>query len=221
MAKEAATVGPGSLIKIVNDSRGDIRSIINSAQALVTGFDPPTDKSFETLNIEEGLNAFFKAKSIDEARIVLYSLRIDPREKINAFYSSIITSDVSASDMQRMLDIISKADMLYGRIIRTQNWRLLRYLDAILLQLYQTDTSIRFTQYNLSWPLLNRIRWDGAKFKSLSVSLSKVFHTSRSSIATFYLPLLLFCRKNMGVDYHNLNEMFGELLDKETELLTK
>ena len=53
------------------------------------------EKSFESLDVENGINAFYKAKSINEAREVLYSMRIDPREKINAFYSSIITSNVS------------------------------------------------------------------------------------------------------------------------------
>ena len=221
LKKEDATLGPGSIIKIVSHSRGDIRSIINSAQALVTGFDPSTEKSFESLNVEEGVNAFFKAKSIDEARVVLYSLRINPRDKINAFYSSIITSDTSSpANMQSMLNVISKADMLYGKIIRTQNWRLLRYLDAILLELYKNDnTSIRYTQYNLSWPLLNRIRWDGAKLKSLNGILGKLFHTSHSTIATFYLPFILFCMKNKQLDL-DLTETFGELLDKEMELLS-
>ncbi len=218
LKKEDATLGPGSVIKIVNNSRGDIRSIINSAQALVTGFDPPTEKSFETLNVEEGVNAFFKAKSVEEARGVLYSLRIDPREKINAFYSSVITSAISPTDMQNMLSVISESDMLYGKIIRTQNWRLLRYLDSILLKLYKADTSIRYTQYNLSWPLLNRIRWDGAKIKSLGRTLGKLFHTSQSRIAVFYLPFVLFCMKNKGLNLQ-LDEAFTELLDKEMDLI--
>jgi len=91
------------------------------------------------LDIEEGINAFYKANSTVEARSILYSLRIDPREKINAFYSSIITSKISADDMQKFLQVISEADMLYGKIMKTQQWRLLRYLDAILLGLYKKD----------------------------------------------------------------------------------
>ena len=126
--------------------------MINSAQALVTGFEPNTEKSFESLNVEDGLNAFFKSQSFEEARIVLFSLRIDPREKINAFYSSIITSNLSSEKMSKALEIISEADMLYGKIMKTQNWRLLRYLDSILLSLYEKDSSARYTQYNLSWP---------------------------------------------------------------------
>ena len=98
LKKEGAKLSPGSLIKIIDESRGDIRSMINSTQALVTGFNPPSERTFETLDIESGVNAFFKANSIDEARSVLYSMGIDPREKINAFYSSVITSNLSKED---------------------------------------------------------------------------------------------------------------------------
>ena len=59
LQKESAKINPGKLIKLITDSNGDIRSMINSAQALVTGFEPPTEKSFESLDVEEGINAFY------------------------------------------------------------------------------------------------------------------------------------------------------------------
>ena len=58
-------------MKLITESRGDIRSMINFAQALVTGFNPPTEKSFEILDVEEGVNAFYKSNSVDEAKIRL------------------------------------------------------------------------------------------------------------------------------------------------------
>ena len=67
-------------------------------------------------------------------------MRIDPREKINAFYSSIISSGASNLELDASLQIISDADILFGRIMKTQEWRLLRYLDAILLNLYKKDS---------------------------------------------------------------------------------
>ena len=192
--------------------------MLNSAQALVTGFEPSTERTFETLNVEEGINAFYKAQSIDEARAVLYSMRIDPREKINAFYSSIITSNISNLELEKYLEIISEADMLYGHIIKTQEWRLLRYLDSILLSLYKKDTTIRYSQYNLSWQILNRLRWDGSKFKSIASNLSKKLHISSSTFATFYLPYILFCMKNDSIELE-FDDSYIELMEKEIELL--
>ena len=218
LEKENAQINPGILIKLISKSNGDIRSMLNSSQALVTGFEPSIERTFESLDIEEGINAFYKSQSIDEARVVLYSMRIDPREKINAFYSSIITSSISHLEMENFLQIISEADLLYGRIMKTQEWRLLRYLDSILLGLYKKDTTIRYSQYNLSWQILNRLRWDGSKFKSISKNLSKQLHISSSTFATFYLPYILFCMKNDFLELE-LDDAYDELIEKEIELL--
>ena len=218
LEKESAEINSGRLIKLISESNGDIRSMLNSAQALVTGFEPLSERTFESLDVEEGINAFYKAQSIDEARAVLYSMRIDPREKINAFYSSIITSKISNLEMEIFLQIISEADILYGRIMKTQEWRLLRYLDSILLGLYKKDTTIRYSQYNLSWQILNRLRWDGSKFKAISKNLSKQLHISSSTFATFYLPYILFCMKNDFLELE-LDDTYDELIEKEIELL--
>ena len=200
LEKENAQINPGKLIKLIAESNGDIRSMLNSAQALVTGFEPSTERTFESLDVEAGINAFYKAQSIDEARAVLYSMHIDPREKINAFYSSIITSSISNLELEKFLRVISEADILYGRIMKTQQWRMLRYLDSTLLSLYKKNTSIRYSQFKLSWQVLNRLRWDGSKFKSIASNLSKKLHISSSTFATFYLPYILFCMKNDSIE---------------------
>ena len=218
LKKENATLSPGSLIKVIDKSQGDIRSMINLTQSLITGFNPQTETSFEKINIEDGINAFFKANSIEEARSVLYSIQIDPREKINAFYSSIVTSDLDSITLAKYLEIISNADMLFGKIMKTQNWRLLRYLDSILLSLYEKDSSARYTQYNLSWPLLNRLRWDGAKIKAIGSTLSKKLHVSNSTFATFFFPLILSLKKNDSIELE-FEETYEELIEKEIELL--
>ena len=218
LKQEGKNLGPGTLIKLISESRGDIRSMINSAQALVGGFEPQTEKSFESLDIEEAVNAFFKANSIDEARIVLYSSRINPREKINAFYSSLVSSNISNDDLQKMLQVLSNADMLYGKIMRTQEWRLLRYLDAILLGLYKKDTPIRYSKYNLSWPLLNRLRWDGRTIKAIASTMAKALHISKSTFATFYFPYILYCMKNKKLELE-IQETYDELIEKEINLL--
>ncbi len=218
LKKESAKLSPGSLIKVIDNSRGDIRSMINLTQSLVTGFNPQTEQSFENINVEDGINAFFKAKSLDEARSVLYSMQIDPKQKIDAFYSSIITSNIDNKSLAYFLNILSKADVLYGKIMRTQNWRLLRYLNEILIELYKNDDRIRYSQYNLSWPLLNRIRWDGKKIKALSLLMAKNLHLSSSAFITLCFPYLLFCIKNKKLEIE-LDSELSDMIEKEIELL--
>lgn len=218
LKKENVTLSPGSIIKVIDRSRGDVRSMINLTQSLVTGFNPQTEKSFESINVEDGINTFFKANSLDEARGVLYSMQIDPKLKIDAFYSSIVTSNLDNQTLAKLLEIISEADMLYGKIMQTQNWRLLRYLNEILIRLYQNDERIRYSQYNLSWPLLNRIRWDGKKIKALSSVMAKTLHISSSAFVTMCLPYVLFCIKNKKLSLE-LEETFGDIIEKEIDLI--
>jgi replication factor C large subunit len=218
LKKEASKLSPGSLIKVITSSKGDIRSMINLAQSMVTGFNPQTEKSFESIDVEDGVNAFFKANSTVEARGVLYSMQIDPRQKIEAFYSSIISSKLDNKTLAKNLEIISRADILYGKIMKTQNWRLLRYLNEILIELYQKDDRIRYYQFNLSWPLLNRIRWDGRKIKSFSLLMGKKLHLSASSFSTICLPYVLFCIKNKKLDLE-LDDELAEIVEKEMELI--
>jgi len=218
LKKESAKLSPGSLIKVIDKSHGDIRSMINLTQSLVTGFNPQTETSFESINVEDGVNAFFKANSIEEARGVLYSMQIDPRKKIDAFYSSILTSNLDNTALAKYLEIISNADMLYGKIMKTQNWRLLRYLNNVLIELYQNDDRIRYSQYNISWPLLNRIRWDRNKIKSLSSVMAKKLHLSSSAFVTLCLPYVLFCIKNKTLELE-IEETFGDIIEKEIELI--
>jgi replication factor C large subunit len=218
LREEGAKLSPGAIIKIITESRGDIRSLLNVAQANVSGFEPATEKSFEILDVESAIDAFFKAKSREEAQAVLYSMRIDPREKISAFYSSIVTSSITAKDMARMLDVISRADVLYGRIMRTQEWRLLRYLDNILLDLYGQGIPVQYSQYSLPWPTLNRIRWDGKKIKEICSVLAKQFHISRSTFATFFFQYVLFCIKNKKLEL-GLGSEYEETIQKEMDLL--
>jgi replication factor C large subunit len=145
-------------------------------------------------------------------------MQIDPKLKIDAFYSSIITSNLDNNTLAKLLEIISKADILYGKIMKTQNWRLLRYLNEILIGLYQNDERIRYSQYNISWPLLNRIRWDGKKIKTLSSIMAKNLHLSSSTFVTMCFPYVLFCIKNKKLELE-LEDTFDDILTKEIELI--
>ena len=102
--------------------------------------------------------------------------------------------------------------------MKTQQWRLLRYLDAILLGLYKKDIPIRYSKYNLSWQLLNRLRWDGTKIKSIIGSLAKTMHVSKSTFSLVYFPFMLICIKNKKLEL-DLDESFDEVIEKELELI--
>ena len=236
-------IGYGMLIKVVNRSRGDIRSMMNLAQSYATGFNPQTETPDDVLAAERAVPAFFGAESAEEAAGVLRRMQSDPREKIAAFYSSVVTSrGLDPAVMARLLRIISDADVLYGRIMRTQNWRLLRYLDGTLLSMYGAaaatatvaagkskpsaasvsgggrgaDMAIKYTKYNLPWPLLTRIRFDGAKIRALAAAVRPALHVSASTFGPTFLPYMLSCMKSGTIVTPDPKEdENGEIIAKE------
>ena len=215
LRKENATLSPGSVIKAVNRSGGDIRSMINLAQSMTAGFNPQAESLSGGIAPEAAVNAFFKAETVREAEGILYMMDGDPRTKIGAFYSSIVSSKLGGESLARHLDVLSEADLLYGRILRTQNWRMLRYLNGILIKLYVNDPKIKYSQYNIPWPLLNKIRWDGPKIKSLSRLMAKKLHMSAGEFATISLPYMLCCLKNDFLEPDPDLEEFKEMMYKE------
>ena len=102
LKKENAKLSPGSLIKVIDKSRGDIRSMINLTQSFVTGFNPQTETTFEKIDVEDGVNAFLKQILLMKQEVFCIHMQIDPRQKINAFYSSIITSNLDNKHLQNI-----------------------------------------------------------------------------------------------------------------------
>lgn len=226
LREEGASLSPGAEIRVISESRGDLRSMINIAQALATGHDAHAERAPVQLDAETAVNAFFAAPSAAEAAAALRAMKSDPRDKIGAFYSSVITArGLPAAEAARMMEVLSRADMLYGRIMRTQQWRLLRYLDAILAGLYSEKSPVRYAQYNVPWPLLNRMRFDGRALRAACAAMGAAAHVSGSAFATLYLPHMVARAANGEEQDPALaraaGEGLGDVLAKESERLKK
>ena len=217
LKSEGVSLGPGTTIRTINKSRGDIRSLLNIAQTFKTGFSPDVTKSSDRLNIDQGVTAFFKAESLSDARNILSLINADPRTKISAFYSSVImTTLLTSEQLKIILGALSEADILYGRILKHQEWRLLRYLDNILLKMYIPNLSIAYSKYNLSWSLLSKLRWRAASMRKLFAHFAPLFHVSSSAFATLYMPYIMYNIKNNFIQ-PDLDEEYARIINKELE----
>lgn len=178
--REGSSLGPGAVVRLVIESRGDMRYMLNSAQAADAGLES-SERPAPVLSVEDGINAFLRAPSRAAAFEALRSVRADPREKINALYASAVSAEPDRA--RSLMRVLSEADVLHGRILRTQNWRLLRYLDAVLAGMHGETAGLRYSPYGISWQLLNRIRWDGPKERERNARLGAELHCSRSTAA--------------------------------------
>jgi replication factor C large subunit len=242
LKKHNVTLSPEDKFSIVRSSNGDVRALLNNAQSISAGYDAYKEDSFD-VDIKSAVNLFFSCLSAEEAKKILSrtdAVYIDPRfgissderrrDIVNALFSSILSSRIDISILAIMLDILSKIDVLVGRMGTNRQWSLLKYFDTLIaygLFYISRNKAIKYSQYNMAWPLMGPILARGQSLKKLAGDLAQAAHTSKSTFSTLYLPYLIQVMINNEHDpgifatSSNLDEKAGEVLAKEMSLLRK
>ena len=242
LKKHNVTLSPEDKFSIVRSSNGDVRALLNNAQSISAGYDAYKEDSFD-VDIKSAVNLFFSCLSAEEAKKILSrtdAVYIDPRfgissderrrDIVNALFSSILSSRIDISILAIMLDILSKIDVLVGRMGTNRHWSLLKYFDTLIaygLFYISRNKAIKYSQYNMAWPLMGPILARGQSLKKLAGDLAQAAHTSKSTFSTLYLPYLIQVMINNEHDPRifatnsNLDEKAGEVLAKEMSLLRK
>ena len=242
LKKHNVTLSPEDKFSIVRSSNGDVRALLNNAQSISAGYDAYKEDSFD-VDIKSAVNLFFSCLSAEEAKKILSrtdAIYIDPRfgissderrrDIVNALFSSILSSRIDISILAIMLDILSKIDVLVGKMGTNRHWSLLKYFDTLIaygLFYISRNKAIKYSQYNMAWPLMGPILARGQSLKKLAGDLAQAAHTSKSTFSTLYLPYLIQVMINNEHDPRifatssNLDEKAGEVLAKEMSLLRK
>ena len=227
---------------IVDKAHGDVRLLLNILQAKVSGYDASANASAD-IDIAEAINGFFRAQNEDAARSFLLNADAsyqDPRfgmsaeerrkDMLGALFSSIVSSRIDIVTLADLLEVVSRGDLIVGRIARKRQWSLLRYIDNIIAKdLFQKSRSksIRYNQYSMRWDVMGPIF---ARSRSLKPILGEMAHVCHSSISMFgclYLPYLLQIMINAKMDPNeiaevsNMDEKSGLALAKEIERMKK
>ena len=229
-------------VSIVNNSHGDVRSLLNSAQSKFAGYNTTREDAFE-IDIADAINGYFSSGNQEDAKTFLLqadAVYRDPRfgmsteerrkDMINALFSSIASSKIDLDSLASILDVLSKADIIVGRIGENRQWSLLRYIDNIIAYgLFQNSRNkgIKYNQYGLSWPIMGPIFVRGMSMKNLLLKLAQENHTSTSIFGSIYLPYLIRVMIDNEVNPKdfvkalNLDEKSGEALAKEMNHIGK
>jgi replication factor C large subunit len=227
-------------VSVVNNSKGDIRSMLNNAQSKCAGYNSTRGDTFE-IDIAEAINGYFSMSEFEEAKNFLSqadAAYLDPRfgmspeerrkDMINALFSSIISSPIDLEGLAEALDVLSKIDVIVGRIAQNRYWRLMKYLDVMIAYGLFSSTrqkGIKYNQYGVIWPLMKHIFVRGQSMKNLLSSLSKQTHVTKSIFGSIYFPYLLQLLIDKKIDprefsnISNLDEKSGEALMKEMDLI--
>jgi replication factor C large subunit len=239
LQSEGVKLGPGDRISLVNNSRGDIRSMLNSAQSRAAGYATVSNRDMVDIDIADAINSYFAAGSLEQATQFISSADAsypDPRygasteerrkDMLAALFSSIVSSHVDHDDLASMLDVLSKADMMVGRANARREWRLLKYVNRIIASgLYEKSRQkgIKYSQYAMPWPVMGPIFARSQSTRKILGELAPALHTSRSSAGSFALPYLVRLMIDEKVDPVEFavdnfqDESVGESIAKEIE----
>ncbi len=215
--EEGLSVGAVELDSIAQAANGDIRSAINSLQGGL-----PATKD-EDLTTSQAVNAFFDAEDEKGALSALRAYPGQPREKLRDLFTSVVKARVHDERKGEALEVLSRADVVMGRIMRGKDWRLLRYLDPMLASdLWGAlgDGGAAYTMDSLPWPLQLRIWNDSKKLKDIGLLAgSRMGISQRGSLVEDIPYILLLCGgrafRDALVKSLNLEENYAAFIAKE------
>ena len=229
-------------IRMISVSYGDVRTLMNEAQSFTTtGFSQSIHQTNFSIDIDKAVTDFFSADSVEDALDILmrsegfyndprfpgYDTEKRRRDKLVALFSSIVTSKVDLERMTEMLNALAYTDIIIGRMGRTRQWRLLRYIDTIIAyKLFKESRGLTYNQYDIPFVLMNRVFREARLIRTIISTFAKNTHMSKRKAAS-YLPYFLFILARSKIDLeefltaNNMDTTLKELLKGEMNKLVK
>ncbi len=194
---------------IAEASGGDVRAAINDLQAVaegkkvVTKEDVVVTERAHQYDMFKILDRVFHAKRFDEARSVTFLPSFD----WELYYPWVLDNvplayGRSLDALSDALDNLSLADVIRGRIMRTQEWELMPYMLELMtagVALVRGKPSLpRFIK--MTFPERLRLLAKTKELRQLRESilerLRQELHTSKAEVVTMYLPLIRVLAQN-------------------------
>lgn len=215
---EKIDMAPEDIMKIAEAANGDLRAAVNALQSGLAA------RKDEELTAAESLNAFFDAPDRRAALRALRAYPGQPRDKIRELFAAVSRSRVHEERKAEALDVLSRADLILGRMMRGRDWRLLRYLDQMLAsELWAAlgDGGPRYTLDAVPWPLQARIWNDSKKLKEIASLAGKRLGISQRGFLVEDMPYVIRLSAGKGfrdelVRSLDLGENYEFFLAKES-----
>jgi len=217
--RENLEVGEEELRAYATGAGGDVRNAVNSLQSRSTSR-AETYKD-TAISASKAFNMFFEAKDSAEAATALRKLSLQPFEKIRELQRSVLRSGLPPEKLAAAMRIISNVDLAMGRIVKSGDWRMLRYIDAQLANdLQPLVRGSKYSQDDLPFTTLLRIWNDSKRIKEVSEKYAARAHTSGASARSQDLPFVFFlCSgRRFREEFEralDLDEGYDKLLSKE------
>ena len=206
------------LATIAEAANGDVRVAINFLQS-----GGAAGKDVE-LTARESVEAFFSALDSKSAQRALRAYPGSPRDKVRDLFTSVVRASIHEERRSAALDVLSRADIIMGRIMRGKDWRLLRYLDELLaaeLWMALGDGGARYSQDAVPWMMQLRIWNDSKKLRDIGLLAGKKLWISQKGALVEDLPYILLLVgharfREEFVGALGLEQNYSEFLVKES-----
>jgi replication factor C large subunit len=197
-AEEGIEVDPESIKALAKRSSGDMRSAINTLQVMVANSKKLTMEDLDqvsqkdnTSNIFDGVRRVLKSKTL---RKVKDSLRLDedPTLVMEYIAENIPREYEKKHEIKQAYNMISEADLYFGRARSTRNYTYWRYASEFMgigVALSKEDTYKKFTKLtgSMAFALMGRSRGKRALRDKIAEKMSEKLHIS-NSIAISMFP---------------------------------
>jgi replication factor C large subunit len=224
-AAEKIELDEAALTTLARRAGGDLRGAVNDLQTLSEYTKKLKKEDVDELSgrkqKETMINALMRIFKTTDPQVALPALD-DVDEEIDDVFlwidENLPKEYKNKEDLARAYDILSRADVLRGRISRWQHWRFLSYINDLLtagIALSKTEKYPGFNKYTRTTRILNMWQFNqkNAKRKSIAEKIALKTHTSSKRVVNDTLPYLKIVFKKNKEEANRLAEYFE--LDKE------
>ncbi|WEL23246.1 replication factor C large subunit [Candidatus Nanohalovita haloferacivicina] len=176
--------------RIARQAGGQMRSAINDLEAVALGKDKITTDDLDVIasrdnrqEIFDSLKIIFKTKNPDNARQATENLDEDAETFMQWIRENVPREYKRKEDIANAYEYVSKADLFNGRIMKSQNWKLLKYVysfSTVGVALSKAEKYSGWTKYQYPSKIkkMGQSRASRNKLKSISSKLGEKLHIS-------------------------------------------
>jgi replication factor C large subunit len=194
---------PALLGEVIRAGKGDMRLTINLLQStFAEGRGTPLAGRVagkdQALELRAGIGEGLQSSSPQRQLQILRQIRCQPKDKVRALLSSVTGNEIAEEPKFRALDALARADVLLAQINKTQNWKLLRYFDRMLVEalgILSRQKGVSFSEDDVSWATKLRIWNDARAMAEVERALGKAFKMGSKTVFSVMLPYLFLLLK--------------------------
>jgi len=176
--------------RVARQAGGQMRSAINDLEAVAMGKEKVTTEDLKVIasrdnrqEIFDSLKIIFKTMNPDNARQATENLDEDAETFMQWIRENVPREYKSPEDIAQAYESVSKADLFNGRIMRDQNWKLLKYVytfSTVGVSLSKEEKYSGWTKYQYPSKIkkMGQSRSSRKKLESISSKLGEKLHIS-------------------------------------------